>query len=415
MSGYRLAVGYKLLSVISLALLLGLLPIFLFSKPASGAGTLPSGFAQTRFAEGLTAPTAMDFAPDGRLFVAEQGGTMQVVDTDGTLQDPPFLDISSKVNAAGERGLLGVAFDPDFDPTFATTDNNYVYVYYTTVDTSVHNRVSRFPATEDSNGNLVAGTEEPPIFELPPLSATNHNGGAIHFGADGKLYVAVGENARPSAAQSLSTTLGKMLRINKDGTIPTDNPFNAYTTGNNQAIWAAGLRNPYSFDVQPGTGRIFINDVGQQTFEEINEGKAGANYGWPVNEGPIRYQAPKKKKKGHHKKKRRHKRPAAPFYNSPLYSYPHTAGNCAITGGAFYNPQTNQFPTDYIGDYFFADFCGGWIVRYDPATGQVAAFKSGSGEFPVDLKVGSEGDLFFLARATGSVEKIAYTPPAPTP
>src|SRR5215210_53060 len=125
MSGYRLAVGYKLLSVISLALLLGLLPIFLFSKPASGAGTLPSGFAQTRFAEGLTAPTAMDFAPDGRLFVAEQGGTMQVVDTDGTLQDPPFLDISSKVNAAGERGLLGVAFDPDFDLNSAGPD--YVY------------------------------------------------------------------------------------------------------------------------------------------------------------------------------------------------------------------------------------------------------------------------------------------------
>ncbi len=202
MSGYRLAIGYKLLVVVYLALLLGLLPIFLFSKPASGADTLPPGFTQTSFAGGnsnpLAYPTAMDFAPGGKLFVAEQAGTMQVVDTDGTLQDPSFLDISSKVNAAGERGLLGVAFDPDFDPTFATADDNYVYVYYTTVDTSVHNRVSRFAASLDS-GNVVAGTEEI-IFELPPLSATNHNGGPIHFGTDGKLYVAVGENARPAEA-----------------------------------------------------------------------------------------------------------------------------------------------------------------------------------------------------------------------
>jgi glucose/arabinose dehydrogenase len=413
MSGYRLAIGYKLLVVVSLALLLGLLPIFLFSKPASGADTLPPGFTQTSFAGGnsnpLAYPTAMDFAPGGKLFVAEQAGTMQVVDTDGTLQDPSFLDISSKVNAVGERGLLGVAFDPDFDPTFATADDNYVYVYYTTVDTSVHNRVSRYAASLDS-GNVVAGTEEI-IFELPPLSATNHNGGAIHFGTDGKLYVAVGENARPAEAQSLNSLLGKMLRINKEpNSIPTDNPFDAYTTGNNKAIWATGLRNPYSFDVQPNTGRIFINDVGQTTFEEINEGKAGANYGWPVYEGPIRYQAPKKKKKGHHKKKRRHKRPAAPFYNSPLYAYSHTAGNCAITGGAFYNPQTSQFPADYIGDYFFADFCGSWIARYDPATGQVSPFKSGSGGFPVDLKVSEDGELYFLARATGSVEKISYAP-----
>lgn len=102
----------------------------------------------------------MAFAPDGRLFVTEQAGTMQVVNMDGTLQNPPFLNIpSNQISAVGERGLLGVAFDPGFDPTFATTDNNYVYVYYTTVDASVHNRVSRFPATEDINGNVVTEVE----------------------------------------------------------------------------------------------------------------------------------------------------------------------------------------------------------------------------------------------------------------
>jgi glucose/arabinose dehydrogenase len=416
MSGYRLIIEYKLLLVISLALLLGLLPIFLFSKPASGVNLPPSGeFTQERFVGGLTAPTTIAFAPDGRLFVAEQAGVMQVVNTDGTLQNPSFLNISSKVDPRGERSLLGVAFDPDFDPTFATIDNNYVYVYYTTVDSSVHNRVSRFPATEDTNGNVVTEVEEEEIlFELPPLSATNHNGGAIHFGTDDKLYVAVGENARPSAAQSLGATLGKMLRINKDdGSIPdgtdgTDaNPFIAYTTGQNQAIWALGLRNPYSFDVQPDTGRIFINDVGQKKWEEINDGVPGANYGWPVYEGPYRY-APIRKKKG----KKRHKKRRG-YYGYPLlYAYTHNSG-CAITGGAFYNPPSDDnspFPDEYLGDYFFADFCGGWIARYDIATDTATSFASGAGEFPVDLKVGSEGDLFFLARATGSVEKISYAP-----
>jgi glucose/arabinose dehydrogenase len=120
----------------------------------------------------------------------------------------------------------------------------------------------------------------------------------------------------------------------------------------------------------------------------------------------VRYQVPKKKK--HHKKKRRHKRPVSPAYTGPLYSYRHGVG-CAITGGAFYNPQTAQFPTDYNGDYFFADFCGGWIRKYDPATRQVSPFKSGSNEQPVDLKVSTDGDLYFLARGTGSVERIHYT------
>ncbi|MCA1740715.1 MAG: PQQ-dependent sugar dehydrogenase, partial [Actinobacteria bacterium] len=338
-------------------------------------------------------------------------GTLQVVNTDGTLQKTPqgtpapFLDISSKVTSAGERGLLGVPFDPDF------ANNPYVYVYYTTVDTTVHNRVARFTASEDSSGNLVAATNsETPIFELPPLSATNHNGGTIHLGTDGKLYVAVGENARPAAAQSLNTVLGKMLRINKDGTIPdgTDaaeaNPFLDKTTGDNQAIWALGLRNPYSFDVQPVTGRIFINDVGQDSYEEINDGRAGTNYGWPAYEGPVSNYTVHRSKKHHHHRShhRRH------YYTGPLlYAYTHSSG-CAITDGAFYNPDMPTFSS--AGDYFFADFCGGWINKYDPDTDTVTGFKSRSGEQPVDLKVRNEGDLYFLARGTGSVEKISYTP-----
>src|SRR5262249_29531611 len=155
-------------------------------------------------------------------------------------------------------------------------------------------------------------------------------------GIDGKLYIGVGENANGANSQSLNTLLGKMLRINPDGSIPGDNPFVTTATGVNRAIWALGLRNPFTFAVQPGTGRIFINDVGQNTFEEINEGVAGANYGWPAAEGPS----------------------TDPAFRNPLFYYGHGSGDSlgfAITGGAFYNPATVQFPADYVGDYFFAD------------------------------------------------------------
>jgi glucose/arabinose dehydrogenase len=201
--------------------------------------------------------------------------------------------------------------------------------------------------------------------------------------------VAVGENADPDNAQSLGNLLGKLLRINKDGTIPMDNPFYDMSTGNNRAIWALGLRNPYSFAVQPGTGRIHINDVGGATWEEINRGIKGANYGWPNYEGME----------------------SDPDFQGPIYAYRHgdtaTTG-CAITGGAFYDPVTTQFPAGYVGDYFFADFCSGWIRRLDLAHGTVTRFKGMSDEGPVSLQVRRNGTLYFLARNTGSVEKIRF-------
>ena len=341
------------------------------------AATLPAGFAETLFAGGLSSPTAMAFAPDGRLFVCQQGGQLRVI-KNGTLLATPFLTVTT--DSSGERGLLGVAFDP----SFAT--NHFVYIYYTVTTSPRHNRVSRFTA----NGDVAVAGSEVPIFDLDNLSgATNHNGGALHFGKDGKLYVAVGENATPSNSQTLSNVLGKILRINADGTVPTDNPFFNTAAGKNRAIWALGLRNPYTFAFQPGTGRMFINDVGQNTWEEINDGIAGANYGWPNTEGPT----------------------TDPNYRSPLYAYQHgstaTTG-CAITGGAFYNPAVNQFPSTYTGKYFFADYCGGWIRLMNPANNTASAFATGIAA-PVDLQVGPEGNLYYLARNDGAVYKIRYT------
>lgn len=232
---------------------MGLLPIFVGGKPASGATNLPDDFEQSQVATGSTRPTAMEFAPDGRLFVAEKVGALRVIDendeNNSGLQTEPFVDISDQVSSQGERGLLGIAFHPDFG------NNPYVYVYYTrkaSDGTPAHNRVVRFKA----NGNAAVEGSEEIVFRLDNLhkrgqGSDNHNGGAIHFGTDDKLYVAVGDNKRDRTAQSMNTVLGKMLRINADGSIPTDNPFYTNPEDKNDAIWAKGLRNPYTFAVQP--------------------------------------------------------------------------------------------------------------------------------------------------------------------
>jgi hypothetical protein len=245
--------------------------------------------------------------------------------------------------------------------------------------------VSRFTAT----GDVAVANSEVVILTLDNLSsATNHNGGAIHFGPDGKLYVAVGENANGSNSQTLTNRLGKMLRINSDGSIPTDNPFYNTATGLNRVIWSLGLRNPYTFAFQQNTGRMFINDVGQSTWEEINDGIAGSNYGWPATEGPT----------------------TDPNFRSPLFAYgrsPSDTGGCAITGGSFYNPATIQFPGGYVGKYFFADFCSGWIRSLDPASSTASGFATGV-SFPVDLRVSADGSLYYLARGAGAVFRIQY-------
>lgn len=351
-----------------------------WTKLPADAATLIPGFTEVSVASGLSLPTSMAFAPDGRLFVTLQGGALRVIKND-VLLPTPFVTLT--VDSSGERGLLGIAFDPDF------ASNQFLYLYYTVPGSPAHNRVSRFTA----NGDVVQPGTETILLELDNLSgATNHNGGSMNFGADGKLYIGVGENATGTNAQTLANLLGKMLRINSDGTIPADNPFFATATGKNRAIWALGLRNPFTFGIQPGTGRIFIDDVGQSTWEEIDDGIAGANYGWPISEGNMNLAAGQ---------------------TGPLYTYPHTGGpitGCAITGGAFYNPAAVQFPAAYVGRYFFSDLCGGWIKTFDPVSVAVADFASGISS-PVKQQVGPTGSLYYLygAGGTGGVNRVDAT------
>ncbi len=339
---------------------------------ATALATVPSSFSDVQVAAGLTNPTLMAIAPDGRIFVSEQGGTVRVI-KNGALLAAPFVSLT--VDSQGERGVLGLAFDPAF------ASNRFVYVYYTSPQAPL-NRVSRWVANGD-----VAGGSEQILFNLPNLQgATNHNGGSIHFGNDGKLYISTGENASPWNSQSITSALGKLLRINSDGSIPTDNPFYGSSTGSGRAIWAMGLRNPYTFAPQPGTGRIFVNDVGQASWEEIDEVVKGANYGWPYNEGST----------------------TDPAYKTPFYTYYHENGTCAITGGDFYNPVNAAFPSDYSGDYFFADYCAGWIRRLNVSTKTVTDFASGISS-PTDVRVGDDGALYYVARGSGSIRKITYT------
>jgi glucose/arabinose dehydrogenase len=369
--------------------LIGGIAISLFVSGVSLDGaTLPAGFTETQFGSNVgSSPTAMDFSPDGRLFVCLQGGQLRVIEN-GVLLPAPFVTVTTTAN--GERGLLGIAFDPNF------ASNQFVYVYYTVITAPIHNRVSRFTA----NGNVAVAGSEMVILELNNLSsATNHNGGGIHFGPDGKLYVGVGENANAANSQILTNRLGKLLRINADGTIPSDNPMTfpgiaGSSSGDNRAIWSVGLRNPYTFAFQPGTGRLFINDVGQSTWEEIDDGIAGSNYGWSICEGFCS--------------------PPNVNYRDPLFEYGHTGDpnttGCAIVGGTFYNPAINQFPASYTGKYFFSDLCSGWIRLLDPSNNTASAFATGLST-PVDLKVGPEGSLYYLAQGSGGqVWKISATP-----
>jgi glucose/arabinose dehydrogenase len=352
-----------------------------FCSVVPGA-TLPSGFTETFLTTSLSSPTAMALAGDGRIFVCEQGGTLRVIKNGGLLSTP-FVTLT--VDSNGERGLLGVVLDPNF------TQNQYVYVYYT-VPSPAHNRLSRFTA----NGDVAVAGSEVHLLELDNLaSATNHNGGALHFGTDGKLYIASGNNANNANSQTLTNLLGKILRLNSDGSIPSDNPFVGMPPDRPE-IWTWGLRNPFTFGIEPNTGLIYVDDVGENTWEEINVGVSGANYGWPNCEGPCT--------------------PTNPSYKDPFYWYQHVSGQCAVTAGDFYDPQVAGFPASYVGKYFFADYCAGWIKSIDPAASgsppPVTSFATGL-SFPVDIVGGYDGNLYYLQRgsgsSTGTVSKITYT------
>ncbi|MEZ4954874.1 MAG: PQQ-dependent sugar dehydrogenase [Saprospiraceae bacterium] len=341
-----------------------LISSFFFNKNKVCAHGLPPGFAAIQVAEGLD-PVCMSLAPDGRIFFTEKNGRVRIVENDQLLTDP-FIEI--EVDNFNERGLSGIAIDPDFD------NSPYVYLYYT-VPGEDHNRLSRFLAT----GNFAVPGSEEILLEIDSLHGPNHNAGALSFAEDGTLFVAVGDGRSINAAQELNSLLGKILRINKDGSIPTDNPFYNETFGKYRAIWSLGHRNPFAMHYEPGTNRLFTTDVGSHRFEEINEIFAGKNYGWPKVEGDYQDQVP----------------PAN--YVAPLHFYNHDMG-CAAVGVTTYHPDDRTFPSEYWDKLFFSDYCNGKILTLNPLNGEIADFATDINR-PLNLLVAPDGTLYYLARA----------------
>lgn len=344
--------------------------------------SFPPGFAAVQVASGLD-PVAFALAPDGRVFIAEKFGRVMIVEN-GVLRSEPFLEI--EVDNYTERGMSGIALDPDFET------NQFVYIYYT-VKNEGHNRVSRFTA----DGNFVAPGSEQVLIDLDMLNGPYHNAGALVFGNDGMLYIATGDGFNMDMAKSKNSTLGKILRINTDGSIPTDNPFYDETTGNNRAIWAMGFRNPFAMTCDPSSGRIFATDVGSDKFEEVNEIEKGQNYGWPDVEGVLVGSPPAD-------------------YKDPIFAYDHAFG-CAAVGVVKYNPAEPMFPAEYHDKLFFVEHCYSRIYTLDDATGDIELFASNL-SIPLNLLTAPDGTLYFLDRKgtqanyatnTGSLWRVFYT------
>jgi glucose/arabinose dehydrogenase len=300
-----------------------------------------------RVGRGFEAPLLVTHAGDGtgRLFVVEQFGRIRLL-RDGSPQRDPFLDVSSLVSAGGERGLLGLAFHPDYET------NGRFFVNYT--DSSgdtviVEYRVSRDPAHAAPGSARVILREDQPY--------ANHNGGNLVFGPDGYLYIGMGDGGSGGDphgnGQRTDTLLGKMLRIDVDGAgpyrIPPDNPFVGDRQGRAE-IWGTGLRNPWRFSFDRETGDLWIGDVGQDQVEEVNRtraGRGGSNYGWNVMEGTQCYSP----SEGCDPKGLVH----------PIAVYPTSLG-CAVVGGYVY--RGSRFPA-LRGGYFFADYCAGVMFAID--------------------------------------------------
>ncbi|MDQ3411651.1 MAG: PQQ-dependent sugar dehydrogenase, partial [Chloroflexota bacterium] len=340
--------------------------------------------------------------------VTSKPGILFHVTSDGTITGNA-LDLRADTCDESEQGLLGVAVDPDFE------DNDRIYLFYTFRKgaNSCVNRVSRF----ELDGTAVVPGSERKLLNNMPATNGNHNGGDLQFGKDGHLYVSIGEAGVAANAQKRNLLSGKILRITADGKIPPGNPFTGrrtdrcHETGRTSAkrtcreIFALGLRNPFRIAHDPNAAgtRFFINDVGDQRWEEINRGTASANYGWPRREGPCQ--------RGERKGKSCRQRPKE--LTNPIFSYRHDAGiDCrSITGGAFV-PDTAGWSAAYDGKYLFADFACGRIFQLDPTNNGFSRTPFVTGAGPViHLAFSPDGDLYYTTfTEDGQVRRVAFNP-----
>jgi glucose/arabinose dehydrogenase len=346
---------------------------------------------------GLQVPIGIAHAGDGsdRLFILEKAGRIRIV-RDGALLDAAFLDITGRVGSQGsEQGLLGLAFHP------AYVDNGYLFVSYT--DRRGDTAISRFRASGGDPNRADPASEVMLLQQAQP--ARNHNGGHLAFGPDGYLYVGLGDGGGAgdtyANGQNGGTLLGAMLRLDVDGgdgyAVPMDNPF----TGNpdvRDEIWAIGLRNPWRYSFDRATGDLYIGDVGQNVYEEINfqptSSSGGENYGWPIMEGLHCYPADGScSQQG---------------LTLPVFEYDHADG-CSATGGYVYRGQ--RFPA-LQGIYLLGDYCSGriWgLARAADGRWQAAEMA----QIPMQIASFGEddaGEVYLVDMGGGSLYRVAGTP-----
>ncbi|MDQ4076845.1 MAG: PQQ-dependent sugar dehydrogenase [Chloroflexota bacterium] len=384
----------------------------LLGEGASGADPWslePARVMLAPFVEGLDSPVDIAHAGDERLFVVEQAGRIRVVQPDGTLLTIPFLDIAERaasvdVGAFTEGGLLGLAFHPNY------RDNGYFYVNYTFFDQNYtfSTRISRFQVSDDPDV-ADAGSERVLLsFEQPHWM---HNGGDLLFGPDGYLYILTGDGGPlrdpDNRGQDGSTLLGKVLRIDVDEAspyaIPPDNPF-VGEDGMRDEIWALGLRNPWRGSFDRLTGDLYLADVGQDAWEEVNfqpaDSAGGENYGWRCYEGnhPFDLEGCG----------------AASSYTFPVYEYSHDMGE-SVTGGYVYRGE--RYPV-LVGYYLFADFTSGglWVLPTGEESGwQAILVERFANQAFSTFGEDSEGELYLAELYSGTIYQIQIDTLPPTP
>jgi glucose/arabinose dehydrogenase len=339
----------------------------------------------------FTRPLYVTHAGDERLFVVEQSGRIQIV-TDGQLAPLPFLDITDRVGSSQlEQGLLGLAFHPDY------ANNGAFFVNYT--DLSGSTQIARYETSAEDPDRANPDSEVILLSLNQPYP--NHNGGQVAFGPDGYLYVGVGDggsaNDPLNSGQDPSTLLGTLLRLDVDNIpgqagIPGDNPFVSNDDRRNE-IWAWGLRNPWRFSFDRLTGDLFIADVGQNLWEEINLEPAGSpgglNYGWNIMEGNHCFNAQECSTEG---------------LELPIFEYPHAEG-CSVTGGYVYRGE--QF-LELYGNYFLGDFCQGTIWRLFPAGdgSWASAVVLDTNHVISSFGEDAQGELYLTDHTTGSLYQL---------
>ena len=339
------------------------------------------------FAEDFESPTEIVNAGDNRLFVVEQSGHIRIVNPDGTTNETDFLDVSSLISFSEERGLLGLAFHPNY------AVNGYFYIDYTDVDGNTV--IARY--TKNNTNDNIADPASALVMLNVDQPFANHNGGCLRFGPDGYLYIAMGDGGDGgdpgNRAQNIEVLLGKILRLDVDAAapyIPTTNPF--VNVDGADEIWAYGLRNPWKFSFDT-TGNLWIADVGQGAVEEINKiasTTAGVNYGWKCYEGDQEFDTSQCSDVG--------------VYTAPVAQYLHAGSSrCSITGGYVYNGTMYQ---NFAGKYFFADFCTSEIgyVGTDNVLSWAGTFDGGFTTFGQD----NDGELY-IAGSNGTVYRITDT------